>query len=188
MKSFVRFFTLVCVLAATSLMTGCGSLMSLQPLATDANTTFDPALLGTWGDPNGDDSDFVHVAQGQNQAYDILWIEPKDNETYHLKGQLVQIGGERVLDVTPQNKNEGVLTIPAHAFVLIKKVNNDFQLQFLDSQWLQEKAQQSSSLPTSRVDGRFVVTGTTAQLQNFILQFGLDDQARSEPMIMRRLQ
>lgn len=175
------------VLAAALFTTACGDLLSVEPLATDNNATFDPALLGIWADLDGSNSVLVYVRESEKHSYDILWVDTKDNDTCRLEGRLVQIGGQRILDLTLGDKSSGVFSIPGHALVLISNLENGLQLQFLDSKWLQEKVQQSKLLAHSQVEGHPVITGTTAQLQDFIVQFGLNEQARSELVSLRRL-
>src|SRR5262245_5641354 len=107
------------VLAVALFATACGDLLSVEPLATDNNATFDPALLGIWGDLDGSNSVLVYVREGEKHSYDILWVDTKDNNTCRLEGRLVHIGGQRILDLTSRDKNNGVFSIPGHAFLYI---------------------------------------------------------------------
>ncbi len=188
MKSLTRILCLTLVLAAALGVTGCATVVSVEPLATESNTVFDPALLGAWSDADGSESMLVYVDKGEQASYDILCIDIKEKTTYRVEGRLLKIGGQQFIDVTAHDKNGEVFGIPGHAFVHISKLENGLQLEFLDSPWLQERVQQSKSLPHSKLGGQLVLTGTSAQLQDFIQQFGLDEQAWSEPARLRKLQ
>lgn len=173
------------VLALALFTTACGDLLSVEPLATENNTSFDPALLGVWADVDGSNSVLIYVGEGEKHSYDILWVDTKDRETTRLEARLVHIGGQRILDLT--DRSNGVFTIRGHALACINNLENGLQLQFLDSKWLQEKVQRSKLLAHSQLEGHPLIIGTTAQLQDFVVQFGLNEQARSEPISLRRL-
>ncbi|HTC95588.1 MAG TPA: hypothetical protein VK699_19250 [Terriglobales bacterium] len=182
-----RTLWLIPILAASLFTTACGDLLSVAPLATDSNTTFDPALIGTWSDLDGSNSVLISVREGDKHNYDILWIDTKNNDKYRVDARLVQIGGQKILDVTPVSSDAGPFTIPGHAFVYISNLENGLKIQFLDSKWVQEKVKQSKSLTYYQLEDHPIITGTSAQLQDFFLQNGLNEQARGEPMSLRRL-
>lgn len=73
------------------------------------------------------------------------------------------------------------------AFVYLNNLPNGLKIQFLDSKWLQEQVQQNKSLSHYDLDGHPIITGTTAEMQDFFSQFGLNEQARSEPVLLRRM-
>jgi len=173
------------VSAVALFTTACGELLSVEPLATDNNTTFDPALVGVWADVDGSNSVLIYVGEGEKHAHDILWVDTKDHDTTCLEARLVHIGGQRILELS--DKSNGVFSIRGHALAYVSNLENGLQLQFLDSKWLQQKVQQSQLLTHSQLEGHPLITGTSAQLQDFVVQFGLNEQARSEPISLRRL-
>ena len=179
--------SLVLVLMVVLLMTGCGALTSVEPLATDSNSIFDPALLGVWSDLDGSSSVIVYVREGEKHSYDIVWLDTQNGDVTHLRARMAQIGGQQILDMTSQESSNPAFSIPGHAFVRINNLENGMQFRFLDSDWLREKAQQSKLPLHSQGVSGLLFTGTTTQLQDFMMQFGLDDQAQSEPMSLRKL-
>ena len=48
----MRFPSLVLALASAVAMTGCSSLVSLNPFVTDPDAVLDPALAGVWSGDN----------------------------------------------------------------------------------------------------------------------------------------
>src|SRR5260370_22884989 len=110
-----RTLWLISILAASLFTTACGDLLSVAPLATDSNTTFDPALIGTWSDLDGSNSVLVSVREGDKHNYDILWIDTKNNDKYRVDARLVQIGGPKNLYVTPLTTQTAPLNLPSHS-------------------------------------------------------------------------
>ena len=187
MKSLKRTLWLIPILVAALLTTACSDLLSVEPLASDRNTVFDPALLGNWRILDKNDDIIVSVREGNNHGYDILWVDVKSDSKSHLDGQLVEINGQHVLDVSPHDADAGAFFVPGHAFLYLTSLPNGLKIQFLDSKWLQEQVTQSRLLPHSASGAHPVITATTADMQDFFTQFGLNEQARSEPITLRRL-
>jgi hypothetical protein len=186
MRFLKRTLWLIPIMAAALITTSCDGLLSVEPLATDSNTVFDPDLLGVWATVQDDDYNaIVSIREGNDHSYEIHWLAVKSGDDYKLNGRLVEINGQRILDVTPNDSQ--TFSIPGHAFVYISAAQDELQIQFLDSEWLQEQVKKSSLLPHYEVEGSPVITGTSAQLQNFISEFGTNEQARSEPALLRRL-
>jgi hypothetical protein len=187
MKSLKRTLWLIPILAATLWTTACSDMLSVEPLASDSNTVFDPALLGVWTTVDSKNNDaVVSVRQGDEQSYEITWSDVNSDPKYRLDARLVQINGERILDVTPHDAWPGGFYVPGHAFLCINSRQDEVTIQFLDSEWLQEQVTQSKLLSHS-TSGHAVITGTTAEMQDFFTQFGLNEQARSEPITLRRM-
>lgn len=80
-------------------LAGCSPVDSLNPLYTDKDVVFDPALLGQWGSENGG----LNFAKLGDNAYRIV-MSGKDDDTgqitsMFLDAHLVQLQGHRFLDV-----------------------------------------------------------------------------------------
>jgi hypothetical protein len=186
MKFLKRTLWLIPILAAALMTSACGSVLSVEPLATDSNTIFDQDLLGVWTSVQDDDDNaIVSIREGNDHSYEIHCFTVKSGSDYQLNGRLVEINGQRILDVTQHDSQ--TLSIPGHAFVYISGAQDELQIQFLDSEWLRDQVKKSSLLPHYEVEGSPVITGTSAQLQNFISEFGTNEQARNEPAMLRRL-
>jgi hypothetical protein len=183
----LRTLSLCLVLIMATFLAGCGDLISVEPLATDSNSTFDPTLLGTWSDLDVSSSVIVYVREGEKRSYDILWLDIQNGEATHMQARLAQIGGQRILDMTSASGSNPVFTISGHAFVRVNNLENGLQFRFLDSDWLQGKAQESKLPVHSQGINGLLFTGSTEQLQDFMLQYGVNDQAQSEPISLRRL-
>jgi hypothetical protein len=176
----------VSLVFAGILLTSCGDLPSLEGLANKNNTVFDPALVGAWN--SGDAA--VIVQRGDNQSYRIHWLGAEDAETtetpriVRMEGRLAQIGGQRILDLTASNP--GAFAIPCHVFLRIRPVKDGLQIQFLDSTWIREQVK-TSALASVVYDGHPVLTAPAGQIEAFLLKFGLDERALSDPILLRPL-
>jgi hypothetical protein len=176
----------VSLVFASILLTSCGDLPSLEGLANKNNTVFDPALVGAWN--SGDAA--VIVQRGDNQSYRIHWLGAEDAEStetpriVRMEGRLAQIGGQRILDLTASNP--GAFAIPCHVFLRIRPVKDGLQIQFLDSTWIRELVT-TSALASVVYDGHPVLTAPAGQIEAFLLKFGLDERALSDPILLRPL-
>jgi hypothetical protein len=87
------------LLAFVVFLAGCQPVDSLNPLYTDKDVIFDPALLGKWTPEKGGTLEFF---QGQTHDYNYAVIV-KDDETpgaqMALKGYLINLQGHRFLDL-----------------------------------------------------------------------------------------
>jgi hypothetical protein len=172
---------LTVLVAGMFLLTGCGDLLSLEPLATKENAVFDSALPGTWTD----NQDTLCVVRAANPVYRIVWINAGDGgDETRLEGRLVKMGEERVLDVS--GVDPGAFSVAAHVFLRARIATGSLELRFLDSEWLQKQVKQSS-LAWSPFEDHPVITAPTAQLATFLRQFGLKEEAMDKPILLTRL-
>jgi len=164
------------------LLTGCGDLLSVEGLANKDNTVFDPALVGAW---NSGDAVII-VQAGDDQSYRIHWLGAEGTETpqiVRMEGRLFKIGDQRLLDLTAADP--GAFAIPCHVFLRIRPVKEGLKVQFVDSKWIRD--QLPSSLASFMQDNHPVLTAPAAQVEAFLLKFGLDQRALEDPMLLRRL-
>ncbi|MDD8026386.1 MAG: hypothetical protein PHI34_07720 [Acidobacteriota bacterium] len=109
---------LVCVAAA--LVTSC--VHSLQPLYEDKDLVFEPRLLGTWTDGDGEDA--WTFERGSGDTYFLTCRTSEDLEAARFEGRLGKLGGAYFLDLFPDRNASnkmpnGLLAmhlVPAHMF------------------------------------------------------------------------
>jgi len=83
-------------LAALAVLTGCQPVDSFNPLYTDKDAVFDPALLGKWIE-NGGTLEFV---QSANDAYVLTFMDDSNPpQQMTLEGHLLALQGHRFLDL-----------------------------------------------------------------------------------------
>jgi hypothetical protein len=168
------------------LLTGCGDLPSLEAVANKDNTVFDPALIGAW---NTGDA-VVIVQRGGDQSYRIHWLGAEDAEgtatpqMVPMEGWLAGIGGQRILDLT--TSSPGAFSIPCHVFLRVRPVKDGLQIQFVDSKWIRDQVK-TNSLASFVYEDHPVLTAPAAQVEAFLVKFGLDERALSDPILLRPL-
>jgi hypothetical protein len=176
----MRAFWITPVLA-TILLTGCGDFSSIEGLANKDNVVFDPSLVGAWS--SGDA--VVIVQKGDDLSYRIHWLGAEFSDTpriIRMSGQLVSLGDQRILDLTAANP--GAFAVPGHVFLRIRPVAGGLQVQFVDSKWMREQA---GRLPGFVQEGHPVLTAPASQIGALLIQFGFDERALDDPMLLRPL-
>ena len=97
-----RFLKIWPLLAFMVFMAGCQPVDSLNPLYTDKDVIFDPALLGKWTEEGGT-MEFIEDPDDQyERRYRDYMMIFRDDETSHqteFKARLINLQGHRFLDV-----------------------------------------------------------------------------------------
>ena len=95
---------LLLLFAGMLLLTGCVPVDCINPLYTDRNVIFDPALVGKWGGSNPDDG-VLRFDRAEEGAYQMVFTQKTPSghsqETVCV-AHLVSLGGEKYLDVSPK--------------------------------------------------------------------------------------
>jgi len=169
---------------AAVLLTGCGDLPSIEGVANQENTVFDPSLVGAW---NGGDAVII-VQKADDDSYRIHWLgaygSTETPRIARMEGRLAKIGDQRILDLTASNP--GAFAIACHVFLRIRPVKEGLKVQFVDSKWICQQVK-SSSLAAFVLNTHPVLTAPASQVEAFLLKFGLDERALDDPMILRPL-
>jgi hypothetical protein len=151
---------------------GCDDLVvSLQPLATEDTAITDSQLVGKW------------------VSKDLIWeFTPTDSKEYRLRvvemlssstfrANLVEIGGQRFLDIVPDDVTQGRPTglvfamhlVPGHGIFKIQMDRSRLSLQNLDHKGFLKRAEADPGiLQYETVDDRVVLTDSSRRLQAFV--------------------
>jgi len=188
--------TLLITLAAL-VLAGC-FVPSVNPLYTEKDLIFDPALVGTWGETN-DDTRLVFTRDGEKT---YKWtIHEKEGQS-EFRAHLLRLGAHRFLDARVarmKGKWEGSewgraasVLRPAHVFFKISLTNDTLRLDALDPDWLNKLLKKDTqAIAHERItepdhdDERILLTASTADLQRFILKHAGDTNAfaKAEPVV-----
>lgn len=101
MKAILR---LLSALLVALLIVGCVPVDSLNPIYTEKNVIFEPALLGEWLGDNRDEG-ALRIERAGDNAYQLLMTERTDGSWMRASvydAHLVSLGGEQYLDVQPR--------------------------------------------------------------------------------------
>ena len=176
----MRAIKLMIALGLAALMAGC--VPSLHPLFTEEDLVYDPALVGTWAEKEGEDI-WTFRKSGEN-AYDLIYTE--EGVPARFDAHLVRIGEFLFLDTYPGEpdiKNGFYLVhlVPAHTFLRIWIERDILRYAMLDLDWLKKMiAEKKVDIAHEQVDGGIVLTASTKELQEFFLKYAEDDEAFSD--------
>jgi hypothetical protein len=122
---------LLVLLAALVFAPGC-LVLSVNPVYDGETIGWDPALLGSWQDP--DDNASILIERGEWKSYRVRYTHPI--ETGELTGYLTAIGDDRVLDVMPaRGEDRGSFLIPVHASFRVQLDGDRLELTPLSYDW-----------------------------------------------------
>ena len=231
----MKAFFLICI---ALLLVGCVPVDSLNPIYTEKDVIFDPALVGTWVGENPDEGNLRIARAGQN-AYQFVMTERKDDswmKTSVYQARLVSLGGEKFLDVQPMgldlsdqadlniiSSKKGVrfepplVDIGAGLFVeffpgrvskgkgqhvqmrlrqshWIFKADLDhgfLRLAYLDNEWINNEVKRGTLLARNQraktdFADKWVLTGSTAELQQFVVEQADREGAFSGGIALKR--
>jgi hypothetical protein len=202
------------LMSITALLVLTGCVPSLQPLYTDEDLSFDPALLGTWtgGNP-GETWEFKHgetreckqAIKTECKEYRLVVTEPESRFSEGGKGEftvhLVMVDGMRFLDLFPAEPgcplNSLLLAhlVPAHTFWRVSQIEPSLKLAYFsfgDSEmkgegWLQSFLKMNpTAIRHEQVEDGVLLTAAPKELQHFLLAHL--QEGFGEPMELQRQQ
>src|SRR5476651_775218 len=97
----MRFPSLVLTLAGAMLMTGCSSLVSLNPFVTDKDAVLDNALAGMW---SGDHDGEIYTIRQEGAGYVIAYMD-QSSQVIQFQARLMKAGEAELLDLVSTNED-----------------------------------------------------------------------------------
>jgi len=167
-------------LAGAITLTGCSTLVSLNPFITDEQAVLDPALPGVWTDQDAKDT---YTIRQDGTGYSIRYISDS-SDVYQFKALLMVAGDVKLLDLV--SANEDAFQIAVHTPVRVWMEGNTLRFAFLQSDWLKEQA--GKQLPTAPAKDRTLITGSGEAVKSFLAKAGADPQAGDDPEVLHRVQ
>lgn len=161
---------------------------SVNPLYTEKDLVYDPALLGTWGEPK-DEERYIFTRAGE-KGY--TWTVKEKDGSSEFDAHLLQLGEHRFLDaMVVRMKGEwkggnfgrvGYVARPAHLFYTVELTNATLRLGGLHPEWLGKLLKEKPGLiahewlkePDANDESRVLLTASTAELQKFMLKYVSD--------------
>jgi hypothetical protein len=175
----------VTVVAMATGASGC-LVANLWPLYGDDSILFDEALLGTWENP--EDQQTLRLERDEWRSYAVSWSEGTvaRTATAHLTG----VGQERFLDLMPETgEDRGALLLPVHVICRVRLEEGNLQLEVLDYTWLAAPARQSLFPPGGVVKGQreeLLLTLPTERLRRWVQRISAMPGAFLPPRVFVR--
>lgn len=180
-----------------ALLGSCVPVASLHPLYTEKDVVFDEKLLGTWEDPNESGNWEFKRGDGKENAYRLI-LSGKDNEKGLFIAHLVKLNDKLFLDACPApweqqdpNKIEWAFNtlflIPAHTFIKINSIEPQLKMQITDDDGMKELLKADpNAIKHEFLDDRPVLTGSTKELQAFVLKYADDKRVFGDEGVLNR--
>ncbi|MCX7918286.1 MAG: hypothetical protein N3A72_01505 [bacterium] len=179
------FFKTVALLSVVIWFSGC-IIVSMNPIyESEKELVFDPALLGTWTDSEGNKISFTKSGDKRYTCVFDVGNIPNNFDAY-----LIQLDKYRFLDLYPGKLEEAkdmniyymLHLIPMHSISKVWFENDKLYLSFLNQEWFEKQIEQKKvSLPYAKINDRIVLTASAREIQRFILQYADDTSAFQKP-------
>lgn len=186
MKRLLVFTTLLTALSLTACVP------SLHPLYTEADLSFDPALLGVWQEDDGAES-WTFKRQSDNE-YTLRHVDSQ-GRVGEFSVRLVNLAGNRFLDLLPlpaqRSENEfyqGHFQ-PLHTFVWLQQTAPELRLAYLELDWLDKQLKADpAALSHVRLEGELILTAATRELQTYLLKQLSQPNSFAAPAVFKRVE
>lgn len=183
------------------LMAGCDPVLSLHPLSTGKDLVFEPALVGTWVDREGENTLTFQMTfqkfgdvSAKVDAYEVIYTEK--GVPAKFIGYLVRLGEFLFLGAFPHPKESLVdfrnsfyatHLVPAHTFSRISIQGDELHLALLTAKWVKEVIDQKKvEIPHHRLGDGVILIGSPDDLQKLVLKATQDSKAFFEPLTWHR--
>ena len=180
---------------------GCVPVISLHPLYTEKDVVVDKKLCGTWvDDVNSPETtwEFKCIDEPKN-AYKLI-LSDEEGMKGSFVAHLVKLQNRLFLDIFPSelpwepedpNKMDWpyntLFLIPAHTFVKIDSIEPQLKLRLmLESNMEELLKEKPDAVEHTSVGKRIVLTGSTRELQTFILKYADDKRVFTDQVTFSR--
>ena len=178
----MRLLNQLLVVTVSLVIAGC--IPSLYPLYTDKDTTFDPAIVGSWVQDNKDST--WHFAKKDNNAYRLIYTD-KEGRPGEFEARLVKLDKQMFLDLfpdepkLPENGYYKFHLLRVHTFLKLSLVDgSEMLLAGMNPGWLQEQlASDPDAVRHETVNDTIILTASPKELQAFVAKHGKDEKAFS---------
>jgi hypothetical protein len=171
---------------------GDGFALSVQPFYAQCDLDDDAELASSWTDKE-DDVTFI-FEQGEDKEYKLT-VKEKDGEhesSAEFEAHLLTLGTRRFLDFRPKSTPEGSFfyllhLVPAHSLARMELSQDALRLRFFDGAWLREQIDEKNiDVSCQKTSGAMLLTGTTDEVQNFLLLHLDEEKMFSEAIVLAR--
>ena len=180
---------------------GCVPVISLHPLYTEKDVVLDKKLYGTWVDDSNDSKaiwEFKKIDEPKN-AYNLIFTD-EEGKKGSFVAHMVKLQNKLFLDIfpselpwEPEDPNmmdwpyNSLFLIPAHTFMKIDSIEPQLKLRLtLESEMKELLKENPSVVEHTFVGDRLVLTGSTKELQAFVLKHSDDERVFTDQVTLSR--
>ncbi len=174
------------IMALAGLVALGGCIPSLHGIYTQKDLVFRPALVGVWARDDSPER-WEFTRRGEN-AYGFVFSD-RQGRTGRFVAHLAKVGESLFLDFYPEEttiaENDFYKWhfLPLHTFYRVEFAETSFSLSSLDYGWLKELLKtEPGALRHEAVDGKIVLTASTAELQAFVIKHADTEGAFTKPV------
>jgi len=181
----VKLFAKLALASFLAVLAGC--VPALNPLYTEKDEIFDSALLGVWAKLESKETWAFTKRDGRE--YHLLYTE-EDGRKSEFIVHLLKIEGEMFLDLYAMkaaNLQDNDYLLPLHTFMLVLEIDPKPQFSYLDPGWLKHYLEKNpTAIQHEHINDEILLTGSTPELQEFLLTHLKTKGAFSEPTNLKR--
>lgn len=180
---------------------GCVPVISLHSLYTEDDVVLDKKLYGTWVDDANSPKttwEFKSIDEPKN-AYKLIFTD-EEGQKGSFVAHLVKLQDRLFLDIFPSelpweqedpNKIDWpyntLFLIPAHTFVKIDSIEPQLKLRLtLETDMKDLLKENPNAVKHTSVRDRIVITGSTKELQEFVLKYADDKRLFTDQVTLSR--
>jgi hypothetical protein len=183
-----RAFSALClaaILLVSAASSGC-LVASIHPFYDDTGIVTDPALAGTWANP--DDGVTIAIEPGEWNSYRIAFTDRTGTQTF--TGHATRIGDRQFVDIIPAHGYErGELFVPLHLVFLVHAEGDTLTVRALSYEWFRPQLLAGRLKSVSgALDAKqnVLLTGTTEAIRAFIAHEKNDEMFGPEATLTRK--
>lgn len=166
--------------------------LSIHPLYTKLDLDFNPVLLGSWVDAQGDASFLFEKSAGLEYKLTVVERDGQQESKGEFEAHLVRLGGADFLDIYPGSLEGGsqfyqAHLIPAHTIARLTIEPDKVSLAFLSADWLKKRIEDKSvDAAHENAAGTLILTCATDDLQHLVDLYANDGAAFPDPLDLQR--
>jgi len=163
----MRLAAILAMAAGAAILTGCGPVVSVQPLYTEQDLVYDLPLEGTWAA-----QDDGEIWQVQRSGDGYRFESSADKFIVHL----LHVNGLRFLDIT--SPAESALAVSGHVFAKVWMEDGALRISLMNDTWVEKIVQQGlGPQSVTNSEREVVLTAPTNELQRFVWLYAADPEA-----------
>ncbi len=170
------------------LLAGC--VTTLNPIYTDQDIIFDPAVLGDWHDSETPET--YQFSQSGEKEYHLVYTD-ENGTSADFTVKLVELAGIRFFDVFPDEPDLGgngfyeMHFLPVHSFIRVYQAGPTLKIAAINSDWLEDYLKDNpNAVQNQEIEGELVLTAHTADLQKFLVNVSKIEGAFEEPTLLEK--